>query len=44
VLYKQIAVASNWPFGAAMAFILIAVTFLVSILATYILTKQYKAK
>jgi putative spermidine/putrescine transport system permease protein len=44
VLYRQIAVASNWPFGAAMAFILIAVTFLVSILATYILTKQYKAK
>ena len=44
VLYKQIAVASNWPFGAAMAFILIAVTFAVSIAATYILTKQYKAK
>lgn len=44
VLYKQIAVASNWPFGAAMAFILIAVTFVVSIVSTYILTKQYKAK
>jgi putative spermidine/putrescine transport system permease protein len=44
VLYRQIAVASNWPFGAAMAFILIAVTFLVSIASTWILTKQYKAK
>jgi putative spermidine/putrescine transport system permease protein len=44
VLYKQIAVASNWPFGAAMAFILIAVTFVVSIFSTYILTKHYKAK
>lgn len=44
VLYKQIAVASNWPLGAAMAFILIAVTFIVSIVSTYILTKQYKAK
>ncbi len=44
VLYKQIAVASNWPFGAAMAFILIAVTFAVSIVATSMLAKQYKAK
>jgi putative spermidine/putrescine transport system permease protein len=44
VLYKQIAVASNWPFGAAMAFILIVTTFLVSVSATYMLAKQYKAK
>jgi putative spermidine/putrescine transport system permease protein len=44
VLYRQIAVASNWPFGAAMAFILIAVTFLVSGAATWMLAKQYKAR
>jgi putative spermidine/putrescine transport system permease protein len=43
-LYKQIAVASNWPFGAAMAFILIAVTFVVTTLATFILSRQYRAK
>lgn len=43
VLYKQIAQASNWPFGAAMAFVLIAVTFLVSALATAVLARQYKA-
>lgn len=43
-LYKQIAVASNWPFGAAMAFVLIAVTFSVTTFSTYVLAKQYRAK
>lgn len=43
-LYKQIAVASNWPFGAAMAFILISVTFVVTMVSTLILAKQYRAK
>lgn len=43
-LYKQIAVASNWPFGAAMAFILISVTFVVTMVSTVILAKQYRAK
>jgi len=43
-LYAQIAVASNWPFGAALAFILIIVTFTVTLLSTSILARQYKAK
>lgn len=40
VLYKQISVASNWPFGAALAFILVAVTFLITTTATLVLSRQ----
>lgn len=43
-LYREIAVASNWPFGAAMAFILIAITFAVSTTATAVLARQYRAR
>jgi putative spermidine/putrescine transport system permease protein len=39
-LYKQISVASNWPFGAALAFILVVVTFLVTTTATLVLARQ----
>jgi putative spermidine/putrescine transport system permease protein len=42
-LYAQIAIASNWPFGAALAFILIIITFVVTILSTWMLARQYKA-
>jgi putative spermidine/putrescine transport system permease protein len=43
-LYKQITVASNWPFGAAMAFVLIAVTFVATGLSTWMLAKQYRGR
>lgn len=40
VLYGQISVASNWPFGAAMAFILISVTFLITAIMTLSLSRR----
>ena len=43
-LYKQITVASNWPFGAALAFVLIAVTFAATGASTWMLAKQYRAR
>lgn len=43
-LYKQITVASNWPFGAALAFVLIAVTFVATGLSSWILARQYRAR
>lgn len=39
-LYRQISVASNWPFGAALAFILITVTFIATTFSTYLLSRQ----
>ena len=39
-LYHQISVASNWPFGAALAFILITVTFVATTFSTYLLSRQ----
>src|SRR5690606_4635471 len=40
ILYSQISVASNWPFGSALAFILILVTFIATVASTYLLSKQ----
>lgn len=40
VLYNQMSVASNWPFGAALAFILVAITFVVTTTATLLLSRQ----
>lgn len=43
VLYSQISVASNWPFGAALAFILILVTLVATVISTYLLSRQMQA-
>jgi putative spermidine/putrescine transport system permease protein len=43
-VYKQIAVAANWPFGAALSFLLIAVTLTVTVFGTRMLARQYRAR
>ena len=40
ILYSQISVASNWPFGSALAFILILVTLIATLASTYLLSRQ----
>lgn len=40
VLYKQMSVASNWPFGAALAFILVFITFVATTTTTLLLSRQ----
>src|SRR5690606_21355774 len=40
VLYKQISVGSNWPFGAALAFILIAITFVTTTAVAWALSRK----
>lgn len=43
ILYSQIAVASNWPFGSALAFILIFVTLMATLASTWLLSRQAQA-
>ncbi|HUN49642.1 MAG TPA: ABC transporter permease [Candidatus Sulfotelmatobacter sp.] len=43
VLADEIATASNWPFGAALAFVLIAVTLLLTALAGAAFRRRYSA-
>jgi len=43
-VYREIAVASNWPFGAALSFVLITVTFVATTASTYFLARQYRAR
>lgn len=40
VLYQQMSVGSNWPFGAALAFILVSITFVATTTATLMLSRQ----
>ena len=40
IVFQQFALLSNWPFGAALAFVLIAVTGVASIASSYILARQ----
>lgn len=40
ILYSQISVASNWPFGSALAFILILVTLIATVASTYLFSRQ----
>lgn len=42
-VYEQFARASNWPFGAALAFILLIVTVVLTSLGSSIIAKRYKA-
>ena len=41
-VYQQFALLSNWPFGAALAFILVSVTAIASIAASIVLARQNK--
>jgi putative spermidine/putrescine transport system permease protein len=43
VLYDQIAQASNWPFGAALAFVLMAATMLLAAVSGTALQRRYRA-
>lgn len=40
-IYEQILVANNWPMGAALSFILLAFTLLVTVLLTAVLQRRY---
>jgi len=42
-VYEQFAKASNWPFGAALAFILLIVTVILTTLGSSVIAKRYKA-
>ena len=42
-VYEQFARASNWPFGAALAFILLTVTVVLTSLGSSIIANRYKA-
>ncbi len=42
-IYKQIAVGANWPFGAALSFLLIALTMAVTLSGTHLLAREYKS-
>ena len=41
-LYDQIARASNWPFGAALAFILMTATLILTAISTAVMQSRYK--
>lgn len=41
-VYDQFSRVSNWPFGAALAFILLAVTLLLTALGSYLIGKRYR--
>ncbi len=40
-IFEQITKASNWPFGAALAFILMIVTLMVTVLSSFALQRRY---
>ncbi|HZH28471.1 MAG TPA: ABC transporter permease [Azospirillaceae bacterium] len=40
-VYEQITGQSNWPFGAAMAFILMTATLVLTVLSTWLLQRRY---
>jgi len=42
-LYDQMTKANNWPFGAALAFVLMAATLLLTLLASVGLQRRYRA-
>ncbi|RCK27797.1 ABC transporter permease [Thalassospira lucentensis] len=42
-VYEQFAKASNWPFGAALAFILLMVTIILTTLGSSVIANRYKA-
>lgn len=42
-VYEQFAKVSNWPFGAALAFILLMVTVILTTLGSSVIAKRYKA-
>ena len=39
-VYTQISQANNWPFGAALAFVLMATTLVLTLLSTWLLTRR----
>lgn len=39
-LYDQVARASNWPFGAALAFVLMVATVLLTLASTLVLKRR----
>jgi putative spermidine/putrescine transport system permease protein len=41
VVYDQFSGVSNWPFGAALAFILLAVTLLMIVVGSALMGKKY---
>ena len=41
VVYGQIAKANNWPFGSTLAWILMAVTLVLTVLSTRFLSRKY---
>lgn len=41
VIYQQITRVSNWPFGAALAFVLMTVTLILTVLSSYLLQRRY---
>lgn len=41
VVYEQISKANNWPFGSTLAWILMAVTLLLTVLSTRFLSRKY---
>jgi putative spermidine/putrescine transport system permease protein len=42
-LYDQMTKANNWPFGAALAFVLMAATLLLTLFASMFLQRRYRA-
>ena len=40
-LYDQIARASNWPFGAALALVLVCVTLIMALLSNWMIHRRY---
>lgn len=42
-LFEQISTASNWPFGAALGFVLVAATLLLTAVSTMIFQRGYRA-
>lgn len=41
-VYQQVAKAMNWPFGSAVAFVLMGVTLLLTLLATALVQRSYR--
>ena len=41
-VYRQVAEAMNWPFGAALAFILMVVTLVLAVVASHLAQRRYR--
>jgi putative spermidine/putrescine transport system permease protein len=41
LVYQQIAKVTNWPFGSALACVLMAVTLAMTVVSTTVLSRRY---